>query len=184
MTHHDRMWLALFLLTGEAILSLLLGPALSPWETTLPGVMGGTGNNPSLRLVEYDQTSGTILDIHQYWMNLTQSNLVETDNWQLEYKATEYYNIPDVSTKSLAELIHTMAEDDDVFSRYYKANGVLYDPNEKWDHETKAVHLCSIANMDYADYEQCMLETNASGGIKTNHVISVLSIFMVWVILS
>ena len=43
---------------SEAIQSYFLAPAVAPWETTLDGVMGGAGNNPSVRLVEYDTTTG------------------------------------------------------------------------------------------------------------------------------
>ena len=59
---------------GSPLLSMLLAPAVTPWETTLAGVIGGAGNNPSIRLVEYDRHTGAALNVHQYYLNLTQAN--------------------------------------------------------------------------------------------------------------
>ena len=161
-----------FLNTGDAVVPLMLSPALSPWETTLSGVMGGTGNNPSLRLVQYDRLTGSVLNILQYWLNLTQANMDRRADWQEEYNAVEYYNIPNLSAQSLDKLARDMDSDDELFDRYYKANGVLYDPDETWDDEIRAVHLCSITQLSYEDYQKCYDEKTEgppSRGVTVHH---------------
>ena len=60
---------------GSAVLSMLLAPSVTPWETTLPGVIGGTGNNPSVRLIKYHRRTGQVQNIHQYYLNLTAANV-------------------------------------------------------------------------------------------------------------
>ena len=135
---------------------MFLAPSVTPWETTLPDVMGGLGNNPSIRLIQYDRDSGTVLDIHQYYLNLTRANLELTDKWQLEYNATSYFGVPDMSPGSLHEFAERMKEDDEAFSRYYKANGVLYDPDEEWGEDMRTIHYCAMINMDYEAYYSCV----------------------------
>ena len=141
-----------------AVSSILLGPAVTPWETTLSDVMGGKGNNPSIRLLEYDRTTGEILDVHQYYLPLTYANENVNDSWTLLYKATEYYNIVDFTTASLVDLAEELLVDDDLFDRYYLANGVAYDPDEEWDEETRLVHYCAITQLDYDEYAECTAE--------------------------
>lgn len=39
--------------TGSPLSTMFLSPGVTPWETTLPGVVGGA-NNPGIRVFEYD----------------------------------------------------------------------------------------------------------------------------------
>lgn len=64
---------------------------MTPWETTLPGVVGSAANNPSLRLFKYERDTGSLIDIWQYYLNLTEANLAGVAHWEIEYKATETY---------------------------------------------------------------------------------------------
>ena len=134
---------------------MFLAPAVAPWETTLEGVMGGRGNNPAVRLVEYDKTTGVILDIYQYYLNLPKANEEKQDTWELEYQGTELYSQPDMSTQSLHNVAQDMIDNEEVFGKYYRANGVQYDPDESWDRETQAVHYCSATRLRYEEYTEC-----------------------------
>lgn len=42
-----------FVSTGLPISTMFLSPGVTPWETTLPGVVDGA-NNPGIRVFEYD----------------------------------------------------------------------------------------------------------------------------------
>ena len=152
--------------SGEPVVSILLAPAVTPWETTLPGVIGGAANNPSIRLVEYDRTTGEVLDIHQYYLNLTDANLQEQNGrpaeWIIAYKGTEYFDIPNMGTASLNELAQSMINADALFQKYYAINGVLYDPNETCTEECKYIHYCAITEVEYPDYEACVNRLNSS----------------------
>lgn len=39
--------------TGSPISAMFLSPGVTPWKTTLPGVVDGA-NNPAIRVFEYD----------------------------------------------------------------------------------------------------------------------------------
>lgn len=162
------------ILTSEAsstpVGSLLLAPAVAPWETTLDGVMGGRGNNPSIRLVRYDQDTGKVLNIHQYYLNLRAANEKGTDDWELEYNFTEYYGIPDMEPATMHTLAEQMWSNDDVFDKYYRANGVQYDPDEVWDKAARVVHYCSMVHLSYADYEACYEDlSEVSSAVSQSH---------------
>ena len=148
--------------------TIFLGPAVTPWETTLPDVMGGAGNNPSIRLVKYDRNTGTTLDIDQYYLNLSSANNDNHDEWQLLYRATEYYGIPDLSPPSLGQLAEDLLTDDELFSKYYLANGVAYDPDEEWTEDYRTVHYCAITRLDYEEYSACTDERMADEAQKVS----------------
>ena len=156
----------LCLSAGEAVSSILIAPAVTPWETTLPGVIGGAANNPAIRLVQYDRTTGATLNIEQYYLNLTDTNLSGNPNWILEYNATEYYNQPDMQTASLNNIANNLLTDDELFKKYYSANGVNYDPNEVCVDECRLVHYCAITEVDYDAYEACMQSTTSASHSK------------------
>ncbi|KAK2157187.1 hypothetical protein LSH36_196g05044 [Paralvinella palmiformis] len=177
--HHTDSFRVHYEDDGTPVTSLFLAPSVTPWETTLPDVMGGLGNNPGIRLIQYDRDSGRVLDIHQYYLNLTKANLDSTDQWLLEYNATSYFGVPDMSPSSLHDLAEKMKDDDQLFSKYYKANGVLYDPDERWVEEMRIVHYCAAVNMAYDRYDECIRSMEAVSGAVQD--ISRLKVFPILV---
>lgn len=141
--------------------SVLIAPAVTPWETTLGGVIGGAANNPAIRLVKFDTDTGAILDIEQYYLNLTQANLDGETDWILEYQGTIYYNQSDMTTYSLDNIARNLLTDDELFNKYYAANGVNYDPNELCEEECRIVQYCAITEVDYNEYEECVVAQTA-----------------------
>ena len=129
---------------------------MTPWETTLDGVIGGAANNPAIRLVTHNRTTGVTLEIHQFFLNLTEANLSGHPEWILEYEATDYYGQPDMDTASLDNIAQSLLNNDELFSKYYTANGVNYDPNEVCTGECRFVHYCAITEINYDAYEECM----------------------------
>jgi len=162
--HHTDSLRLLYSENGEAIVSLLLAPAVTPWETTLAGVIGGAANNPSIRLIEYDRTTGEVLDIHQHYLNLTEANIRKENGqdpvWELAYKGTEYFQTDDMGTASLNAIAQKMVADDEYFQKYYSINGVLYDPEETCTFECKYIHYCAITEVEYDGYEGCVNRLN------------------------
>ena len=118
---------------------------------------------------------GQVLDIFQYYLNLDEANESGNDTWQLEYQATEYYSVTDLTTESLAELASRLQSDDEEFSRYYLANGVRFDPSEEWDEETRVVHCCSMVHSHYDDYLDCYAQhMHSSTPTVTSSLVTVL----------
>ena len=161
--------------TGRSMGSMLLAPSVTPWETTLPGVIGSAANNPAIRLVQYSNQDGRLQDLHQYFLNLTEANDLNEDTWKLEYKATEKFKIPDIGTQSLDKLAQSFRNTrgtNQEFRNYLDINGVAINPGEKCDDECRRVHICSILELDYGKYQNCM--TSSAPVINNGAVLSVL----------
>jgi sphingomyelin phosphodiesterase acid-like 3 len=151
------------------VTSLLIAPSVTPWETTLPGVLGGAGNNPSIRLVQYSRQNGSVLDIEQYYLNLTAANAVADDDWTLTYRFTDYYQLPDVSSMSLGQLAQALWTDDNQFDRYYRVNDAFYEPEVggAWSRDERVVQWCAVTQMNYTRYDDCVKTNMAIGGAVT-----------------
>ncbi|KAG9347489.1 hypothetical protein JZ751_005056, partial [Albula glossodonta] len=98
-THRDSI-MVLLDHTGQPVNSLFVTPAITP----IKHVEEPYSNNPGLRMYLYDPTDYSLLDIWQYYMNLTEANMEEKPGWKLEYKMTEDFNIKDIQPQSLYEL--------------------------------------------------------------------------------
>ena len=84
---------------------MFISPSVTPWRAYLaPGVVK-EARNPALRVLRYDTDTLKLLDIEQYYMNLTTDNRAGKVTWLKEYSFTEKYEIPDVSTDSMANLL-------------------------------------------------------------------------------
>ena len=138
---------------------MFLTPAITPWKSTIPGL---GANNPSLRLFQYCRDTGHIRDYQQYYLNLTQANLMGKAVWELEYAPTNDFNIPDVSAKALDSLIADFEKDiGEKFHRYFVYNSVSQDLSSACDAVCKRKHTCAMRYIDYKQYQQCV-EANTS----------------------
>ena len=99
-------------------------------------------------------------DVWQYFLNLTQANLIDKPDWLLEYKATEDFNIPDVSPQSLHDLVQTFKpQGSSNFLKYYLFNSVSAG-GEQCDEECKTGQLCGITEIDFDQYDACLQDSS------------------------
>lgn len=117
--------------------------------------MGGAGNNPGVRLVEYLRSDGSVVNIRQFYLNLTKANAEPTD-WIEAYNAKSFFGLEDMTPTSLKKLVDRMWTDDALFGKYYSINGLFFDPNEKWSQDYRIVHCCAIEELDYSNYTACV----------------------------
>lgn len=122
----------------------------------LPGVIGGTGNNPAVRLIKYDKTTGKTLDYEQFFLNLKAANEKNQSNWVSLYNFTKVYNLPSADHQQMGQLSRKLRSNKSLFDNYYKLNGVMYDPKETCSGLCKSVQLCAIENVIYDDYKKCI----------------------------
>ncbi|XP_077973998.1 acid sphingomyelinase-like phosphodiesterase 3b isoform X2 [Styela clava] len=151
--------------SGKVISSVLLTPGITPWMTTLPGVDDGA-NNPGIRLIEYDRDSLHLKDYQQYYLDLAKANndsqSEAADMWELEYTATEAFNIPDISTVSWGNLALNMRSGcesiktscPEVFNKYFLYNSVSYNL-KKCDETCQKYQLCAMTEVDFDAYKSC-----------------------------
>lgn len=145
----------LFYVANEIPVAVMyLAPSVTPWKTTLEGV---SANNPSIRLYEYDPKTGNIINIRQYYTNLTEANLSGNVTWRLEYSATTVYRLENVNSSSFGSLVDSFLDsNNNNFNHYYEYNAVSYDGEGPCDEDCKTTQICSIVCPLYDQYERCL----------------------------
>jgi len=158
--------------------SLFLCPAVTPWKTVLPTV---GYNNPGIRLYKYDRTTTHVKDVWQYFTNLTQANLINKPDWLLEYKATEAFNLPDVSPQSLHSLVQSFEpQGSPNFKKYYLYNSVSAG-GEYCEEGCKTGQICGITKIDFDEYDECLGSStkSSSASYKFSPTTAVFCLFSI-----
>ncbi|XP_052833416.1 acid sphingomyelinase-like phosphodiesterase 3b isoform X2 [Octopus bimaculoides] len=139
---------------GVAASVMLMAPAVTPMNSTLPGV---GPNNPGVRLYHYNRTSHRLLNYHQYYLNL--SNIRPRVNhavWQLEYRALEDLPLDNFSAAAFFELVSGFSfNKTSPFRRYLRYNTVSYQKDPIPDQCTLAEHVCAIMYPSMHGYMHC-----------------------------
>ena len=95
----------------------------------------------------------------------------------------QYYSISDFGTESLNGLAERLKTDSELFHKYYRANGVLYDPAELCQGQCQHIHYCAITELRYDQYERCVksMENGAAAGTTLNiplHITTVMLLML------
>ncbi|XP_053431782.1 acid sphingomyelinase-like phosphodiesterase 3b isoform X2 [Nycticebus coucang] len=161
--HHTDSFRMLYDNAGTPISVIFLTPGVSPWKTTLPGVVNGA-NNPSIRLFKYNRTTLNLQDMATYYMNLSLANKQGIPLWELEYELTLAYGVPDAGALSLHTVLDFITNDSDVLQRYYLYNSVMYD-DTACNETCRVEHVCAMRHLAFRDYAACL---SASGPVPAH----------------
>ena len=159
---------------GDAVAVILVAPSVTPWRARVTPTIIKQARNPALRSIKYDRTTLELLDISQYYVNLTQANLEGNAQWELEYSFTDSYGVDDVSPESIQELLSELQSPNtqEKFNIYYDHVTVkIHHPEsvpEVCDCGCKRGHLCSIEHVDFASYDQCLEDYKCDHGTDTS----------------
>ncbi|KAM6910522.1 acid sphingomyelinase-like phosphodiesterase 3b [Xenentodon cancila] len=156
--HHTDSFRMFYNKEGMPISAMFLSPAITPWETTLPGVVDGA-NNPGIRVFEYDTKTLLVKDVVTYYLNLTHANAV-TGRWEKEYRLTESFRVPDASPASMHQILNRIATDHCYLQKYYDFNSVSYDLKD-CDNACRVNHVCAARELDFGRYEKCLVTEGA-----------------------
>ncbi|MBN3303245.1 ASM3A phosphodiesterase, partial [Amia calva] len=150
-THRDSI-MVLLDQQGQAVSSLFVTPAVTP----IKGSSESDSNNPGFRFYQYSSQDFRLLDIWQYYLNLTEANEGKKSDWKLEYKMTEAFNIPDIQPKSLHELaLRFEKPQSKAFQKYYNNFLVSYDNTLVCEGMCKVSQVCAIQFLDHDSYSMC-----------------------------
>ncbi|XP_070260600.1 acid sphingomyelinase-like phosphodiesterase 3b isoform X1 [Myotis yumanensis] len=147
---------------GVPISVMFLTPGVTPWQTTLPGVVNGA-NNPGIRVFEYDRATLSLQDMMTYFMNLSQANAQGTARWELEYQLTKAFTVPDASARSMHDVLGRIASDQGALQRYYVYNSVSLD-TRACDEICRAEHVCALREVALDSYTTCLRGPAAAPG--------------------
>uniref|UniRef100_A0A2K6S0X8 Sphingomyelin phosphodiesterase acid like 3B n=1 Tax=Saimiri boliviensis boliviensis TaxID=39432 RepID=A0A2K6S0X8_SAIBB len=157
--HHTDSFRMLYDDAGSPISTMFITPGVTPWKTTLPGVVNGA-NNPAIRVFEYDRTTLSLKDMVTYFMNLSQANALGKPRWELEYRLTEAFGVPDASARSMEAALDRIAGDQGALQRYYAYNSVSYDAGI-CDEACSTQHVCAMRQVDFDAYTACLYASGA-----------------------
>uniref|UniRef100_A0A8D3D0Z2 Sphingomyelin phosphodiesterase acid like 3B n=1 Tax=Scophthalmus maximus TaxID=52904 RepID=A0A8D3D0Z2_SCOMX len=133
--------------------TMFLSPGVTPWKTTLPGVVDGA-NNPGIRVFEYDPQTLLVKDVVTHYLNLTYAN-VARGRWEKEYRLTESFRVPDASPASMHQVLELIANNHRYLQKYYEFNSVSYDRTE-CNRYCRVDHVCAARQVDFNRYESCL----------------------------
>ncbi|XP_036304261.1 acid sphingomyelinase-like phosphodiesterase 3b [Pipistrellus kuhlii] len=139
---------------GAPISVMFLIPGVTPWKPIFPGVVYG-GNNPGIRLFEYDRATLSLQDMMTYFLNLSQANAQGAARWELEYQLTEAYAVPDAGARSMHAALGRIAGDPNALQRYYVYNSVGHDARA-CDALCRAEHVCAMRAVAADAYAACL----------------------------
>lgn len=96
---------------NKAVLGLFNGPSILP------------KHNPGYRIYTYNTDSsdypvGTILDWEQYYLDLDKANSDDKIDFQLEYTASDFYNVNHFDGPGVGAAVYNVANDDDSLDDY------------------------------------------------------------------
>ncbi|KAJ8009014.1 hypothetical protein DPEC_G00084440 [Dallia pectoralis] len=132
-THRDSIMVLLDEL-GMPVNSMFVTPAVTP----IKSFSEPYSNNPAFRMYLYDRQDYGMLDIWQYYMNLTEANEEKRADWKLEYKMTEAFRLKDIQPHSLFKLARSFEIDQSIeFQKYFQHYMVSYDDGIICDGECK-----------------------------------------------
>jgi len=107
------------------------------------------GINPSFRQYIIDSKTKNVIDYEQYRLNLTDANLKGVAEWTLSHKATELFNVSDLSEMDKMCSINVEGE--------YIKKRHCDNADEKTLHDKKEIRKaeCTITTDSYHDYYIC-----------------------------
>ncbi|KAM9851637.1 acid sphingomyelinase-like phosphodiesterase 3b [Aulostomus maculatus] len=151
--HHTDSFRMFYDLKNSPISTMFLSPGVTPWKTTLPGVVEGA-NNPGIRIFEYDTQTLLVKDVVTYYLNLTHANAARA-RWEKEYRLTESFRVPDASPSSMHQVLERIANDLCYLQKYYEFNSVSYDLSE-CDSDCRTDHVCAARQVGFEEYQECV----------------------------
>ncbi|XP_038566839.1 acid sphingomyelinase-like phosphodiesterase 3b [Micropterus salmoides] len=157
--HHTDSFRMFYNSKDSPISTMFLSPGVTPWKTTLPGVVDGA-NNPGIRVFEYDTQTLLVKDIVTYYLNLTHANAARA-RWEKEYRLTESFRVPDASAASMHQVLERVSNDRCYLQKYYEFNSVSYDLTE-CDSDCRVDHVCAAREVDFDRYERCLEKEGAA----------------------
>uniref|UniRef100_A0A8I3NHK5 Sphingomyelin phosphodiesterase acid like 3B n=1 Tax=Canis lupus familiaris TaxID=9615 RepID=A0A8I3NHK5_CANLF len=158
--HHTDSFRMFYDDAGAPISVMFLTPGVTPWKTTLPGVVNGA-NNPGIRVFEYDRATLSLQDMVTYFVNLSQANAQGTPLWELEYRLTQAYGVPNAGARSMHVALGRIASDPRALQRYYVYNSVSYDPSA-CEQACRAEHVCALREVAFDAYAACLRAPGAA----------------------
>ncbi|KAM9355290.1 cyclic GMP-AMP phosphodiesterase SMPDL3A [Pholidichthys leucotaenia] len=156
-THRDSI-MVLLDKQGKPVNSLFVSPAVTPiksfWEPY--------SNNPGFRVYLYNAKDYSLLDIWQYYLNLTEANEKQRSDWRLEYIMTKAFGLSDLQPQSLHQLgLSFLLPQTEAFNAYFSHYVVSYNTSITCEGDCKVNQVCAVLHLDQPSYSRCVKEAES-----------------------
>ncbi|XP_068432607.1 cyclic GMP-AMP phosphodiesterase SMPDL3A [Clinocottus analis] len=153
-THRDSI-MVLLDRRGKPVNSVFVSPAVTP----IKNVLDPYSNNPAFRAYLYDTDDYGLLDIWQYYLNLTEANEKQSSDWRLEYIMTKAFGLTDLRPQSLLRLGRSFQRPRaEAFAVYFGHFMVAYDRSIVCEGDCKLSQVCALLHLDGPSYSTCVAE--------------------------
>ncbi|XP_059212455.1 acid sphingomyelinase-like phosphodiesterase 3a [Centropristis striata] len=150
-THRDSI-MVLSDQQGNPLNSLFVSPSVTP----IKNIKEPYSNNPAFRMYLYDSNDYNMLDIWQYYLNLTEANEKQRSDWRLEYIMTEAFGLADLQPQSLLQLgLSFMLPQSEAFDVYFSHHIVGYDRSITCRGDCMFNQVCAVLCLDQKSYSRC-----------------------------
>uniref|UniRef100_A0A3P9LA01 Acid sphingomyelinase-like phosphodiesterase n=1 Tax=Oryzias latipes TaxID=8090 RepID=A0A3P9LA01_ORYLA len=150
-THRDSI-MVLLDQRGKPVNSLFVSPAVTP----IKNVLESYSNNPGFRMYLYNSQDYSMLDIWQYYLNLTEANEKQKSDWRLEYIMTEAFGLTDLQPQSLLQLgLSFLEPQTKAFDTYFSHFMVNYDSSIICAGDCKVKQVCAVLYLDQQTHSKC-----------------------------
>ncbi|RXN10105.1 acid sphingomyelinase-like phosphodiesterase 3a [Labeo rohita] len=154
-THRDSI-MVLLDQQGKPVNSIFVTPAVTPIKSLLEPF----SNNPGVRAYLYHPDNYGLLDIWQFYLNLTEANLEQKSEWKLEYIMTEAFDIDDIQPHNLHELALKFEQPQSkAFDKYFNHFMVNYNFSITCEGLCKMIQVCAVHFLDQETYSQCIAKS-------------------------
>ncbi|XP_037605771.1 acid sphingomyelinase-like phosphodiesterase 3a isoform X4 [Sebastes umbrosus] len=151
-THRDSV-MVLLDKQGKPLNSLFVSPAVTP----IKHVLEPYSNNPAFRTYLYNTEDYTVMDIWQYYLNLTEANEKQRSDWRLEYVMTEAFGLADLRPQSLLQLgLSFRLPQTKTFQLYFSHYMVGYNASITCEGACKLSQVCAVLYLDRPSYNACV----------------------------
>ncbi|XP_068199242.1 cyclic GMP-AMP phosphodiesterase SMPDL3A [Antennarius striatus] len=155
-THRDSV-MVLLDHQQNPVNSIFVSPAVTP----IRNFVETYSNNPAFRMYLFNSEDFGLLDIWQYYLNLTEANEKERSDWRLEYVMTEAFGLSDLRPHSLLQLGRSfIPPETKTFHKYFSHYMVDYDNRIVCEGDCKVKQVCAVLFLDQPSYSKCVADEN------------------------
>ncbi|KAF3703137.1 Acid sphingomyelinase-like phosphodiesterase 3a [Channa argus] len=151
-THRDSI-MVLLDQQGKPMNSLFVSPAVTP----IKNILEPYSNNPAFRMYLYNTNDNSVVDIWQYYLNLTEANEKQRPDWRLEYIMTKAFGLTDLQPQNLLQLgLSFRLPQTKAFDKYFSHYMVSYTDSVTCRGECKLRQVCAVLYLDQLSYSKCV----------------------------
>jgi sphingomyelin phosphodiesterase acid-like 3 len=135
---------------------LLLAPSITPIY----------GNNPSIRVVRYEQDSGLMLDYDTYYLDLTS----DTPEWRKGASFQDSFPVLNLSSISLEHILAnlTNSSESPLWEEVVSRQHVYADEADQCNVKCRQEWICTFQSMSRKDYNTCLEQSGSSSSSSSS----------------